>query len=124
MNKKNGPTDKRQPSASQNDTPNNKDMSAPAQRRRVLEFLRASPKTTYQLRARGISHPAQRIRELIVSGYVISSSMVTAYDSDGFEHRNVARYELLCEPRTVDGDAIDVDNAQADLFATSQTEVA
>lgn len=79
------------------------DMSAQAQRKRVLEYLRASPQTTYSLRAHGISHPAQRVRELIVmDGYLIDSSPVTAIDSDGFMHRGVALYSLGGEPDTRD----------------------
>jgi uncharacterized protein (DUF3084 family) len=71
-----------------------KDMSASAQRKRVLEYLRAAAQTTYSLRARGISHPAQRVHELIALGHLITSHPVTAIDSDGFMHRNVARYCL------------------------------
>ncbi|CAN7235747.1 helix-turn-helix domain-containing protein [Caballeronia sp. LjRoot34] len=79
------------------------DMSSAAQRKRVLEYLRASPQTTYSLRAHGISHPAQRVRELIVmDGYLIDSSPVTAIDSDGFMHRGVALYSLYGEPATRD----------------------
>jgi hypothetical protein len=70
------------------------DMSLSAQRHRVLAYLRASPQTTYNLRAHGISHPAQRVRELIALGFHITMHPVTAIDSDGFEHRNVAMYWL------------------------------
>ncbi|WDD95747.1 helix-turn-helix domain-containing protein [Burkholderia sp. FERM BP-3421] len=78
---------------------NNKDMSTAAQRARVLEYLRAGSQTTYSLRRHGISHPAQRVRELILIGHVISSSPVTAIDSDGFAHRKVALYTLVKEVR-------------------------
>jgi hypothetical protein len=81
---------------------NHKDMSAAAQRQRVLTYLRAAPQTTYSLRARGISHPAQRVRELILLGHQITSHPVTAVDSDGFSHRNVARYILDGELELVD----------------------
>lgn len=74
--------------------PHDKDMSASAQRRRVLEHLRGAPQTTYSLRARGISHPAQRVLELIRLGHQITSHLVTAVDSDGFMHRGVAQYIL------------------------------
>jgi len=70
------------------------DMTASAQRKRVLEYLRASPQTTYSLRAHGISHPAQRVRELIAEGHPITMHPVTAVDSDGFEHCRVAMYSL------------------------------
>jgi hypothetical protein len=79
-----------------------KDMSAAAQRKRVLEHLRAGSQTTYSLRKRGISHPAARVRELIALGHLITSSPVVAYDSDGFEHRNVALYSLTGELELVD----------------------
>lgn len=79
------------------------DMSATAQRARVLEFLRASPQTTYSLRAHGISHPAQRVRELIcIDGYLINSDPVVAVDSDGYRHSRVALYSLGGEPDTRD----------------------
>lgn len=81
---------------------NDRDMSASAQRRRVLEYLRASPQTTYSLRARGISHPAQRIKELIVMGHQIGMSPVSAVDSDGFLHRRVAMYCIEGEHDLVD----------------------
>lgn len=80
---------------------NDKDMSASAQRQRVLAHLRAAPQTTYSLRARGISHPAQRVLELIRLGHQITSHPVTAVDSDGFLHRNVAQYILEGERESV-----------------------
>ncbi|MGF6664840.1 hypothetical protein QF000_006667 [Paraburkholderia atlantica] len=82
---------------------NDRDMSREAQRKRVLEYLKASPQTTYSLRARGISHPAQRIKELIELGYRIASGRVRAVDSDGFAHSNVALYSVHDrEPDLVD----------------------
>lgn len=81
---------------------NNRDMTASAQRQRVLEYLRASPQTTYSLRAKGISHPAQRVRELINLGHQITSHRVTAVDSDGYAHCLVARYSLEGELELVD----------------------
>jgi hypothetical protein len=80
-----------------------RDMSKAAQQKRVLEYLRAGPQTTYSLRARGISHPAQRIRELIKLGFRIASGRVSAVDSDGFIHSNVALYSVHDrEPDLVD----------------------
>ncbi|CAG2136154.1 helix-turn-helix domain-containing protein [Cupriavidus numazuensis] len=75
-------------------TVNDRDMSSEAQRKRVLEHLRSSPKTTYNLRALGISHPAARVRELLALGYRILVERITAVDSDGFIHHGVARYSL------------------------------
>ncbi|MDR6377316.1 helix-turn-helix domain-containing protein [Paraburkholderia caledonica] len=74
---------------------NDRDMSAAAQCKRVLEYLKADGQTTYSLRAKGISHPAQRVKELIRLGYRICSHRVSAVDSDGFLHANVARYALI-----------------------------
>src|SRR5262249_8076118 len=74
---------------------NHRDMSAAAQCKRVLEYLKADGQTTYSLRAKGISHPAQRVKELIQQGFRIYSHRVTAIDSDGFSHANVARYSLI-----------------------------
>lgn len=82
---------------------NDKDMSRAAQCRRVLEYLKADGQTTYSLRSRGISHPAQRVKELIELGYRIYSHRVTAVDSDGFSHHGVARYQFMeREPDLVD----------------------
>lgn len=94
------PTDNKSQSSAESKR-NDKDMSTAAQRRRVVTYLRSAPQTTYSLRARGISHPAARVRELIARGYLISSDPVTAYDSDGYEHRGVALYTLLSGPETV-----------------------
>ncbi|UVE64749.1 helix-turn-helix domain-containing protein [Burkholderia pyrrocinia] len=82
---------------------NHRDMSAAAQCKRVLEYLKSDGQTTYSLRSKGISHPAQRIKELVRLGYRICSHRVSAVDSDGFLHANVARYSLLDrEPDLVD----------------------
>jgi Helix-turn-helix domain len=59
---------------------------------RALELLKASAQTTYSLRRKGISHPAQRIKDLIRDGHLISSARVRAVDSDGYTHGNVALY--------------------------------
>ncbi len=81
---------------------NDRDMSSEAQRKRVLEYLRASAQTTYSLRAKGISHPAQRVKELIALGHQITSHSVSAVDSDGYLHVRVARYSLEGELELVD----------------------
>ncbi|RQS22460.1 MULTISPECIES: helix-turn-helix domain-containing protein [unclassified Burkholderia] len=81
------------------------DMSFAAQRRLALKELRRRRRHTYFLRARGISHPAARIMELIAMGYKIESHRVTAVDSDGFTHHGVAMYELVDER---DSDLVDM----------------
>ncbi|MBC8748532.1 MULTISPECIES: helix-turn-helix domain-containing protein [Paraburkholderia] len=76
-------------------------LSTQAQRTRILEALRGGPQSTYALRARGISHPAMRVKELISRGYVITSSRVTAVDSDGFTHHGVALYGLASDDEAI-----------------------
>jgi hypothetical protein len=72
-----------------------KGMSLEAQRKLVLEILKCGQAHTYRFRALGCSHPAARVMELVEMGYPISSSRVTAVDSDGYSHHGVALYELL-----------------------------
>jgi len=82
---------------------NNKDMSRAAQCKRILEWLKAAPQTTYNLRAKGISNPAQRISELVKAGYLIAKNRVSAVDSDGYSHSGVAMYHYMeREPDLVD----------------------
>jgi hypothetical protein len=76
-------------------TRDDKDMSRSAQCKRIWEWLKASPQTTYSLRAKGISNPAQRIHDLVKAGYLISKGRVTAVDSDGYSHANVAIYSAI-----------------------------
>ncbi|WP_175796576.1 helix-turn-helix domain-containing protein [Burkholderia anthina] len=74
------------------------DMSLDALRKMVLDALRMGPRHTYWFRARGCSHPAARVMELIAMGYKIVSYRVTAVDSDGYSHHGVAMYELIDDP--------------------------
>jgi hypothetical protein len=79
------------------------DMSAAAQCARIWELLKAGSQTTYSLRSKGISNPAQRIHDLIKAGYLVSKGRVTAVDSDGFQHHGVAIYSAMDrEPDLVD----------------------
>ena len=80
------------------------DQSLPAQRKRVLDLLKAGPMTTYDFRRIGISNPSARIGELIQAGHLFGKSRVTCVDSDGFAHPRVARYERLASPSLFDGD--------------------
>lgn len=77
-------------------------MRAEAQRTFVLKSLRRGRRHTYWFRANGISHSAARVMDLNKRGYVIVSTRVNAYDSDGYEHRNVAMYELISESTQMD----------------------
>ena len=71
-----------------------------AQRARLLALLRIAPRTTHELRAHGVSHPAGRVHDLQKCGFRIDSSRVTTVDSDGYVHAGVARYQLLESPPT------------------------
>lgn len=69
-----------------------------AQQLRVLVELRKGDCNTYQLRQRGISHPAGRVRELNHRGYLITKALITTVDADGYTHSGVALYSLVYEP--------------------------
>ena len=75
-----------------------KSTATEAQIFRALSMLRLRPRHTYELRAQGISHPAQRIKDLVRLGYKFQSDRITSVDSDAFTHRGVALYSLICEP--------------------------
>jgi len=66
-----------------------------------LKMLRVAKRSTYEMRAAGISHPAGRVRELRGRGYEIETHLVAAVDSDSFIHQRVAYYELVSEPTVV-----------------------
>lgn len=69
-----------------------------AQQLRVLVELRKGDCNTYQLRQRGISHPAGRVRELNSRGFLITKALITTVDADGYTHSGVALYSLVYEP--------------------------
>lgn len=93
--------------AAQKKTLNRNDTSASNARAIIIQALRDGPKTTIQLREDwGVMAPAPRILELKLRGYVIASVPVSAYTADGVEHRGVARYVLLSEPKPANVDAI------------------
>lgn len=63
---------------------------------KVVALLRQGPKTTIQLRSRGIMMPAARVFQLKKQhGLNISTELVTLYDHEGVRHRNCARYHLV-----------------------------
>lgn len=76
-------------------------LSTEAQIALSLTMLRLAKRSTYEMRAAGISHPAGRVRELRRRGFVIETHLVTAVDSDSFMHQRVAYYELVSEPTVV-----------------------
>jgi Helix-turn-helix domain len=86
--------------AARNKNLNRKDTSASNARAIIIQALRTGPQTTIDLRERwGVMAPAPRVLELKVRGYVIASVPVSAFTADGVQHRGVARYVLLSEPK-------------------------
>lgn len=81
---------------------NHESTATNAQIFKLLSLLRIRPRNTYELRARGISHPAGRVLDLQTLGYVVNTSRVATVDGDGFLHAGVALYTLESEP-TQDG---------------------
>lgn len=71
--------------------------STQAQIERLLRLLKRRPRHTHELRQHGISHPAARVLDLKRRGFCIESSRVSTVDSDSFQHRGVALYELRSE---------------------------
>lgn len=71
-----------------------------AQRRRIVEMLRAGRKTTLDFRRAGVMQSQTRIYELRKRlGYDIPTvGRVTIADDQGYLHAGVAVYELVSEP--------------------------
>lgn len=69
-----------------------------AQILRLAEMLRLRPHHTYELRRKGISHPAGRVQNLEERGFVITSDRISTVDPDGFTHCGVALYSLVFDP--------------------------
>ncbi len=75
------------------------DLSANAQRRRLLDALRCGKVSTLEARRNlDILHPAMRVRELRLDGYDIQTVRVSADTGFGVKH-SVARYVLMAEPQ-------------------------
>lgn len=75
-----------------------KSTSGAAQRKRILAALRTGPKTSFELRRMGVYQHSVRVFELRRAGYSITTTRVTLFDHDGFEHRGCALYSLA-EPQ-------------------------
>jgi hypothetical protein len=83
------------PTAASNDKPELTDISASAQRARLLEALRQGPLTTLQIRRNlNILMPAARVKELRDLGYRITTQWVNDHDEMGRAHY-VAKYVLI-----------------------------
>jgi len=75
------------------------DLSAEAQRKRLLDALRCDAISTLEARRiLDILHPAMRIRELRLDGYDIQTVRISADTGFGIKH-SVARYVLMSEPQ-------------------------
>lgn len=75
------------------------DLSANAQRRRLLDALRCGPITTLEARRNlEVLMPATRIFELRAVGYEIVTLRVFQETESGVKH-NIARYVLMAEPK-------------------------
>lgn len=71
------------------------DLSAAAQRARLLDALRCGPVTTLEARRNlDVLHPAMRVCELRREGYRIETVRVPQATESGKDH-NVAKYVLL-----------------------------
>ena len=75
------------------------DLSADAQRRRLLDALRCGNVSTLEARCNlDILHPAMRVRELRLDGFDIQTVRISADTGFGVKH-SVARYVLMAEPQ-------------------------
>ena len=73
------------------------DLSANAQRKRLLDALRCENISTLEARRDlDILHPAMRVRELRLDGYDIRTVRISAETGFGVKH-SVARYVLMAE---------------------------
>ncbi|WP_374515583.1 helix-turn-helix domain-containing protein [Niveibacterium sp.] len=72
-----------------------------AQRRRIVEMLRAGPKSTLDFRRAGVMQSQTRIFELRNKlGFDIPTvARITTVDPDGYQHCGVALYQLVAEPQ-------------------------
>ena len=105
--------------AAQNKTLSRNDTSTSNARAIIIQALRDGPQTTIDLRERwGIMAPAPRILELKLRGFNIITVPVSAFTSDGVQHRGVARYILLAEPTAANDDVIAPEHAANDSNAS------
>ena len=78
------------------------DLSADAQRHRLLDALRCASVSTLEARRNlDILHPAMRVREMRLDGYDIRTVRISADTGFGVKHC-VARYVLFAEPERGD----------------------
>lgn len=76
-----------------------RDISAPAQCRRLVERLRVGSINSFEITADlNICRPGARISDLRGAGYVIHTRLTDLVDAHGFKHPRVATYTLIAEP--------------------------
>jgi len=72
------------------------DVSAEAQRQRVLTLLMDHSRSTFELRdAYNVLMPAARVKELKELGHEIHRTLSTLPDSEGRLHPRIATYALI-----------------------------
>ena len=75
---------------------NNNDTRLKAQCERLLAALKVHPVDTFFAREKlNILMPAARIKELKLIGHKIAKTSIRLCDSEGREHRGIARYSLI-----------------------------
>lgn len=80
------------------------DLSASAQRHRLLDALRCDSVSTLEARRNlDILHPAMRVRKMCLDGYDIRTVRIAADTGFGVKH-SVACYVLFAEPERGDDD--------------------
>lgn len=77
---------------------NAKSTASEAQRQRIINALRISPKNSHELRELGVYQQSTRILELRRKGFEITTDRVTLWDAFGYAHRNCALYTLVSVP--------------------------
>lgn len=77
---------------------NNKSTSGAAQRDRILKALARRPHNSYELRKMGCYQCPTRIIELRRMGYDISTTRISIWDDEGYQHSGVALYSLEGRP--------------------------
>lgn len=98
-----------------------KSTGTAAQRERIIEALRRSPKTTDELRAMGIYQTSARIHELRRMGYEIDTALYDGWSADGYSHARMARYELTGEPKAANREKVQSDCTPAPRKAESDS---
>lgn len=76
-----------------------KSTATAVQLAKLIALTSRRPHHTYELRLKGISHPAGRIQDLLAMGYGFDVDRITTVDAHGFTHNGVALYTLVSIPQ-------------------------